>query len=143
MTLRERVQTDVRQALRDGERERLGALRLLLSELQKAEKDGQDDELSVLRRERKRRIEAAAAYADAGRDDLASKERGEAELIGEYLPAELDEQQLRALVEQAVQESGATSIRDMGAAMKHAIAAVDGRAEGKRVSQLVKETLSR
>lgn len=143
MTLRERVETDLREAMRAGERERLEALRLLLSELQKAQKDGQDDELAVLRRERKRRIEAATAYADAGREDLAVKERMEAELIAGYLPAELDEQQLRALVEQAVLDSGAQSMRDMGVAMKHAIAAVDGRAEGGRVSRLVKETLDR
>jgi uncharacterized protein YqeY len=143
MTLRERVETDIKQAMRARERERVGALRLLLSELQKAQKDGHDDELAVLRRERKRRIEAATAYADAGREDLAGKERQEAELIAGYLPAELDEQQLRALVEQAVLDSGAQSMRDMGAAMKHAIAAVDGRAEGGRVSRLVKETLDR
>lgn len=142
MTLREQVQADVRQAMRAGERERVGALRLLLSELQKAEKEGQADELAVLRRERKRRVEAASAYADARRDDLADAERAEADLISTYLPAELDEDQLRAIVEQAVSDSGAQTIRDMGAAMKSAMAAVDGRAEGRRVSELVKETLS-
>ncbi len=143
MSLREQVQADVRQAMRGGERERLGALRLLLSELQKAEKEGQADELAVLRRERKRRLEAAAAYADAGREDLQAKERAEAELIAGYLPAEMDEQQLRQIVEVAVKQSGAQSVKDMGVAMKSAMAAVDGRAEGGRVSQLVKETLSR
>ena len=143
MTLREQIQADVKQAMRDGERERLGALRLLLSELQKAEKDGGGDELAVLRRERKRRLEAASAYADAGRGDLEAKEQGEAELIGSYLPAQLDESQLRAIVEQAIGESGAQSVKDMGAAMKSAMAAVDGRADGKRVSEVVKETLSR
>lgn len=143
MSLRERVQADVKQAMRDGEKERLGALRLLLSELQKAEKDGQEDELAVLRRERKRRLEAASAYAEAGRDDLQVKERSEAELIGGYLPAQLDEQQLKAIVEQAVSDSGAQTVKDMGIAMKSAIAAVAGRAEGRRVSELVKEALSR
>ena len=143
MTLREQIQADVKQAMRDGERERLGALRLLLSELQKAEKDGGGDELAVLRRERKRRLEAASAYADAGRGDLEAKEQGEAELIGSYLPAQLDESQLRAIVEQAIGETGAHSVKDMGAAMKSAMAAVDGRADGKRVSEVVKETLSR
>lgn len=143
MTLAEQVQADVRQAMRDGERDRVRALRLLLSELQKAEKDGQTDELAVLRRERKRRLEAASAYADAGRDDLAAGEYSEAELIGGYMPAQLEEQELRALVERAVSESGAQTAKDIGVAMKHAMAAVDGRAEGKRVSELVKETLSR
>jgi uncharacterized protein YqeY len=143
MSLREQVQADVRQAMRAGERERLGALRLLLSELQKAEKEGQADELAVLRRERKRRLEAATAYGEAGRDDLQAKENAEAELIAGYLPAEMDEHQLRQTVEDAVRQSGAQTVKDMGMAMKSAMAAVDGRAEGKRVSQLVKETLSR
>lgn len=143
MTLREQIQADVKQAMRDGQRERLAALRLVLSELQKAQKDGQADELAVLRRERKRRLEAAAAYAEAGRADLEAGERAEAELIDAYLPAQMDEQQLRQIVEQAVADSGATSVKDMGAAMKRAMAAVDGRADGKRVSELVKETLLR
>lgn len=143
MSLAEQVQADVRQAMRDGERERVRALRLLLSELQKAKKDGQTDELAVLRRERKRRLEAASAYADAGRDDLAAGERSEAELIDGYMPAQLEEQELRTLVERAVGESGAQTAKDIGVAMKHAIAVVDGRAEGKRVAELVKETLSR
>jgi uncharacterized protein len=143
MSLRKQVQADVKQAMRDRERERVQALRLLLSELQKAQKEGQDDELAVLRRERKRRLEAAFAYAEAGRSDLEATERREAQLIGGYLPAELDEQQLRAIVEQAVAESGAQTAKDMGIAMKSAVAAVDGRAEGKRVSALVKEMLSR
>jgi uncharacterized protein YqeY len=143
VSLLEQVRSDVTQAMRDGERERLGALRLLLSELQKAQKDGQDDELAVLRRERKRRLEAASAYAEAGRADLEAGERAEAELISAYLPAELDERQLREIVEQAVRRSGAQTAREMGVAMKSAMAAVDGRAEGKRVSALVKEALSR
>lgn len=143
MTLREQIQADVKQAMRAGERERLAALRLLLSELQKAEKDGQDDELTVLRRERKRRLEAAEAYAGAGRADLEAKERFEADLISTYLPAQLDESQLREIVERAISDSGAQSVKDMGLAMKSAMAAVDGRAEGKRVSELVKEALSR
>lgn len=142
MTLRERVQADVKQAMRDGERERVGALRLLLSELQKAEKEGRTDELAVLRRERKRRQEAASAYADAGREDLARKERAEAELIAAYLPAELPEQELRAIVQQAVRDSGASTSKDVGIAMKQAIALVGDRAEGGRVSQLVREALS-
>lgn len=143
MSLRQRVQDDVKQAMRERERERVEALRLLLSELQKAQKEGSDDELAVLRRERKRRLEAASAYAEAGRADLEAKERREAQLIGGYLPAELNEQQLRAIVEQAVAQSGAQSVKDMGIAMKSAVAAVDGRAEGKRVSELVREMLSR
>ena len=100
-----------------------------------------DDELTVLRRERKRRLEAAGAYRDAGRDDLAQGEQAEAELISAYLPAELSDAELRTIVEQAVADSGAESAKDMGVAMKHAMAAVDGRADGKRVSGLVRVSL--
>jgi uncharacterized protein YqeY len=127
--------------MRAGEKEKVGALRLVLSELQKAAKEGSDDELTVLRRERKRRLEAASAYRDAGREDLAGGEEAEGQLIGGYLPAELSEPELQAIVEQAVRDSGAESVKDMGAAMRTAMAAVDGRADGKRVSGLVRAAL--
>ena len=123
------------------EKDRVGALRLVLSELQKSVKEGSDDELAVLRRERKRRLEAATAYREAGRADLADGEQAEAELIGGYLPAELSDEDLQAIVERAVRESGADSVKDMGQAMKQAMAAVDGRADGKRVSGLVRASL--
>jgi uncharacterized protein YqeY len=141
MAIHEQIKVDLHGAMRAGERERVGALRLVLSELQKAAKEGADDELAVLRRERKRRLEAARAYREAGREDLAGGEEAEGELIGGYLPAELSEQELEAIVEQAVRESGAESAKDMGVAMKRAIAAVDGRADGKRVSALVRAAL--
>jgi uncharacterized protein len=141
MAIVEQIKGDLHGAMRAGEKERVGALRLVLSELQKAAKEGADDELGVLRRERKRRLEAARAYRDAGRDDLAGTEEAEGELIGAYLPAELPETELAAIVEQAVRDSGATSAKDMGAAMKQAMAAVDGRADGKRVSGLVRAAL--
>ena len=127
--------------MRAGEKEKVGALRLVLSELQKAAKEGSDDELAVLRRERKRRLEAASAYRDAGREDLAGGEEAEGQLIGGYLPAELSEPELQAIVEQALRDSGAESVKDMGAAMRTAMAAVDGRADGKRVSGLVRAAL--
>jgi uncharacterized protein YqeY len=127
--------------MRAGEKDRVGALRLVLSELQKSVKQGSDDELAVLRRERKRRLEAASAYREAGRGDLAGGEQAEAELIGGYLPAELSDDDLRAVVERAVRESGAQSVKDMGQAMKQAMTAVDGRADGKRVSGLVRASL--
>jgi uncharacterized protein YqeY len=141
MAILEQIKSDLHGAMRAGEKVRVGALRLVLSELQKAAKEGGGDELGVLRRERKRRLEAARAYRDAGRDDLAEAEEAEGELIGTYLPAELSEQELAAIVEQAVRESGAASAKDMGAAMKQAMAAVDGRADGKRVSGLVRAAL--
>jgi len=141
MAIVDQVTADAQNALRAGDRDRVGALRLLASELQKAAKEGSDEEVSVLRRERRRRLEAAKAFADAGRDDLAGGERAEAELIGTYLPQELSGAELEAIVSQAVRESGAESVRDMGKAMKQAMAAVDGRAEGKVVSELVRASL--
>jgi uncharacterized protein len=142
MAIAEQIKVDVQGAMRAGEKERVGALRLVLSELQKAAKEGRDDELAVLRRERKRRLEAANAYRDAGREDLAGAEETEGELIGSYLPAELSQEALQGIVEQAVRESGAQSAKDMGIAMKQAMAAVDGRADGKRVSGLVRAALA-
>jgi uncharacterized protein YqeY len=142
MAIAEQIKTDLKDAMRAGEKERVGALRLVLSELQKAAKEGGDDELSVLRRERKRRQEAARAYRDAGRADLAAGEESESELIEGYLPAELGQDELAGIVSAAVRESGASSPKDMGTAMRAAMAAVDGRADGRRVSDLVRAALS-
>lgn len=142
MTTTEQLKSDVTAAMKAGERERVGALRLLLSELQKDAKEGAGDELAVLRRERKRRLEAAQAYRDGGRQDLAAAEDVEAQLISGYLPAEISDGELREIVQGAVRASGAESVRDMGRAMGAAMAAVDGRADGRRVSTLVKETLA-
>jgi len=141
MAIVEEIKADLQGAMRAGEKERVSALRLLLSELQKAAKEGGDDELAVLRRERKRRLESAAAFRDAGRDELAAGEESEAELIAAYLPAELSEEELREIVDRAVSESGAESQKDMGVAMRHAMGVVDGRADGKRVSELVRASL--
>ena len=141
MAILEQIKTDLHGAMRAGEKDRVGALRLVMSELQKAVKEGGEDELAVLRRERKRRLEAARAYREAGREDLAGGEEAEGALIGGYLPVELSEQELGAIVERAVRDSGASSPKDMGTAMKQAMAAVDGRADGKRVSALVRAAL--
>jgi len=141
--LLEQIKNELSQAMRARERERVGALRLVLSELQKSAKEGSDDELAVLRRERKRRLEAERAYRDAGREDLATAERAEAELISAYLPAELSQDELSALVAQALADSHASSPKEMGVAMKRAMELVDGRADGKRVSELVRAALAR
>jgi uncharacterized protein len=141
MAIADQIKLDLQGAMRAGEKQRVGALRLVLSELQKAAKEGGDDELAVLRRERKRRLEAAKAYRDGGREDLAAGEESEGEMIGSYLPAELSDDDLQAIVAQAVSESGAQTAKDMGQAMKQAMAAVDGRADGKRVSGLVRASL--
>ena len=142
MTLADKVKGDLAAAMRAGEKERVGRLRLVLSELQKAAKDGNADELAVLRRERKRRLDAAAQFREAGRDDLVAAEEAEAELIGAYLPAELPDEELHALVAEAVAEAGATSPKDMGNVMKLVMPRVGGRADGRRVSAAVKEILA-
>jgi uncharacterized protein YqeY len=141
MAILDDVKLDLTTAMRTGEKQRVGALRMILSELQKADKEGTEDELTVLRRERKRRIEAAKAFRDGGREDLATGEEAEGELIGAYLPADLSEGELQAIVEQALADSGAQSPKDMGVAMKSAMAVVGGRADGKRVSGLVRAAL--
>jgi uncharacterized protein len=142
MAILDAVKDDLQSAMRAGEKERVGALRFVLSELQKAAKEGSDDEVAVLRRERKRRLEAAREFRQAGRDDLAGSEEAEGELISAYLPEELSDEELSAIVTQAVHDSGAQSAKDMGAAMKQAMATVDGRADGKRVSELMRAALS-
>ncbi|MDX6704242.1 MAG: uncharacterized protein QOI48_88 [Solirubrobacteraceae bacterium] len=141
MTLVDTVKQDLATAMRAGEKDRVGALRLVLSELQKAAKDGSADELAVLRRERKRRLESAAAFRAAGRPELADGEEAEARMIERYLPAQLGDDELRAIVAAAVAETAAQSPKDMGQVMKAAMPAVDGRADGKRVSALVREAL--
>jgi uncharacterized protein YqeY len=138
----EQIKRDVTAALKAGDRDRVGALRLVLSELQKAEKDGAGDELGVLRRERKRRRESEQAYRDAGRAELAQAEAYEAQLIEGYLPAELSDDELDGLVARAIAETGASGPRDMGKTIKHVMDAAGGRADGRRVSTKVKEALS-
>ena len=142
MTLADRLKQDLSEAMRAGEKERVGRLRLVLSELQKAAKEGGADELAVLRRERKRRLDAAEQFRAAGRDDLAAAEEAEAELIAAYLPAEMDDDELRTIVRRAIADAGATSPRDMGDVMKLVLPAVDGRADGRRVSARVREALA-
>jgi uncharacterized protein YqeY len=141
MSLADTVKQDLAAAMKAGEKDRVGALRLVLSELQKTAKEGNGDELAVLRRERKRRLESAAAFRDAGRDELAAGEEAEARMIETYLPAQLDEDALRAIVAAAVAETAASSPRDMGAVMKVAMAKAAGNADGKVVSALVREAL--
>jgi uncharacterized protein YqeY len=145
MSLLERVQADVTAAMKGGDRERVGALRLVVSELQKAHKGAdasEDDEVAVLQRERKRRLESASAYRDAGRQDLAEGEEREAELIQGYLPEQMSDDELHAIVGDVVAETGASSPQEMGRVMSLVMPRVHGRADGKRVSALVREKLA-
>ena len=124
------------------EKERVHALRLIASELQKAEKDQSGDEVQVLQRERKRRLEAAEAYRDGGRDQQAESEEREAEIIASYMPEQLSDEQLEAIVGDAVAESGASSAKELGRVMALVMPKVRGQADGRRVSAAVKEKLS-
>ena len=142
MSLLEQVQEDVNTALKAGDRERVHALRLVANALQNAEKDGAGDPLDVLGRERKRRLEAAEAYRDGDRPELAEAEEREAEIIAGYLPAQLSDQELDAIVGDAVAESGASSPKEMGKVMALVMPKLQGRADGKRVSAAVKEKLT-
>lgn len=144
----ERIDRDVKTAMKSGDAPKRDALRLVLSSLRDAEKDAlrpltEDEAQAVLRRELKRRREAAVAFRDAGHEDRAAAEESEAALIEGYLPAQLSEEELEVIVESAVAKLGATSQREMGQVMREAMAMVAGRADGKRVQELVRARLSR
>jgi uncharacterized protein YqeY len=142
MSLLNQVQDDVKSALKAGDRERVHALRLIADALQKADKDNGDDPVEVLQRERKRRLEAAEAYREGGRTETADAEEREADLIASYLPEQLSDEELHAIVGDAVAESGASSPQEMGKVMSLVMPQVKGRADGKRVSAAVKELLT-
>ena len=141
MSILERVQADTREAMKAGERDRVGALRLVANALQQEAKEGKDDEVAALRRERRRRLEAATAYRDGGSEDRAASEESEAELIQSYLPAELPDDELAKLVDEAIEEAGASGPQEMGKVMSLVMPKVDGRADGKRVSAAVRSRL--
>src|ERR1700744_5170321 len=141
MTVLEQVQDDARQAMKGGERDKAAALRLVLDALQQDAKLGKGDEIAVLQRERKKRVEAAEAYEGAGRPGQATAERFEAELIGGYLPAQLSDEELDGLVAEAVAETGATERKQMGQVMSAVMPKIAGRADGKRVSAAVGKKL--
>jgi uncharacterized protein len=142
VSLLDQVQDDVKSAMKAGERERVRALRMVADALQKAEKDNGGEPIEVLQRERKRRLEAAEAYRDGGRAEAADAEQREADLIASYLPEQLSDDELNAIVGDAVAESGASSPQEMGKVMAVVMPKVKGRADGKRVSAAVKEMLT-
>ena len=141
-SITDQIASDVKTAMKAGDRERVGALRLILSELQKDAKEGAGDEQAVLRRERKRRRDAEQQYRDAGRDELAAHEAFEAELIESYLPQQLSDEELDALVRDAIAATGATSPREMGKVIGQVKGAAAGRADGGRIAARVKEVLA-
>jgi uncharacterized protein YqeY len=141
MSVLEQVQSDVRTAMKARDRERASALRMVVDVLQQDAKLGAGDEVAVLQRERKKRVEAAEAYEGAGRTEQAAAERFEAELIDGYLPQQLSDEELAALVEEALAETGATEQKQMGQVMSALMPKLGGRADGKRVSTAVRQKL--
>jgi uncharacterized protein YqeY len=141
MSILEKVQTDVKDAMKAGDKEKVGRLRMVANALQNAAKEGKDDEVGTLQGERKRRLEAAEALRKGAREEGAASEEAEAKLIEDYLPEQLSDEDLGELVGAAVEESGATEQKDMGQVMKVLMPKVGGRADGKRVSQAVREKL--
>ena len=141
MSILEQVQDDVKTAMKAGEKERVGRLRMLVNALQAEEKEGKGDEVAALQRERKRRLDAAEALREGARTDQAQAEEAEAKLIEGYLPEQLSDGELSELVASAVEESGASEPKEIGSVMKVLIPKVGGRADGKRVSQAVREAL--
>jgi uncharacterized protein YqeY len=141
MTILEQVQDDVKTAMKAGEKDKVGQLRMIVNALQMEEKEGKGDEIAALQRERKRRLDAAESLREGGRDEAADAEDAEAKLIEGYLPEQLSDDELEELVSAAIEESGATEAKDMGNVMKVLMPKVGGKADGKRVSAAVKEKL--
>jgi uncharacterized protein len=142
-----RLEGELERAMKERDAERRDALRLILSSLRSAEKELQrplhdEEELQVLQRERKKRIEAADAFRAAGRDDRADAEEDELEVLEEFMPEPLSEEELEEIVDDAIAETGATSLRDLGRVMADVMPQIAGRADGSAVSQLVREKLA-
>jgi uncharacterized protein YqeY len=142
-----RLEEEVKQAMLARDAQRRDALRLIVSSLKSAEKELQrplsdDEELQVLQRERKKRHEAAEAFRGGGREEQAAQEEAELEILQEFMPEPLSEEELERIVDDAIAENGATSLRDMGRVMKDVMPQIAGRADGSAVSQLVREKLA-
>ena len=147
MTLIVRIETELKEAMKERDAERRDALRLILNALRAAEKEIQrplheDEELQVLQRERKRRLEAIEAYRAAGREEQAEKEEDELDVLEDFMPEPLSEEELELIVDDAIAENGATSLRDLGRVMADVMPQIAGRADGSAVSQLVREKLA-
>ncbi len=147
MSLIAEIKTQLESAMRERNNARRDALRLILSSLQSAEKELQrqlsgDEELQVLQRERKKRVEAQEAYRSAGREEQAEKEEAELEVLEEFMPEPLSEDEIEDIVDHVIAEVGATSMRDIGRVMADVMPQVAGRADGSSVSQLVREKLA-
>ena len=146
MSIREDISRDTKEAMKDRDRPRVAALRMLTAalknaEIEKGEPLSEDETLAVLRRQLKQREESAEAFRRAGREEQAEAEQAEAGIVRDYLPASLSDEELERLVDGAISETGAESMRDMGAVMGRATAIAAGRADGKRLAALVRRHL--
>ncbi|HUP32201.1 MAG TPA: GatB/YqeY domain-containing protein [Gaiellaceae bacterium] len=147
MSLIAEIKGQLEDAMREGDAARRDTLRLILSSLQGAEKElqrplSEEEELQVLQRERKKRVEASEAFRNAGRDEQADKEEDELDVLEEFMPEPLSEEELEEIVDDVIAEVGATSMRDIGRVMADVMPQVAGRADGSAVSQLVREKLA-
>jgi hypothetical protein len=147
MSLIAEIKEQLTHAMREGDAARRDALRLILASLQSAQKELQrelhdDEELQVLQRERKKRVEAADAFRAGGREEQADKEEAELDVLEEFMPDPLSEEEIEEIVDDVIAEVGATSMRDIGRVMADVMPQVAGRADGSAVSQLVREKLA-
>ena len=146
MSLIEELEADIKEAMLAREGERRDALRLILASLRSAEKDllrplSEDEELQVLQRERKKRVEAAEAFRAAGREEQAEKEEHELDILEEFMPEPLSEEEIEEIIDDVIAEVGATSMADLGRVMADVMPQIAGRADGSTVSQIVREKL--
>ena len=146
MSKRDDISRDTKEAMRAWDRPRVEALRMLSAavkngEIEKGEPLTEDEEITILRRQLKQREESAGAFRKAGREEQARNEEAEADIVRRYLPAPLSDEELERVVEEAIRESGAASMRDMGAVMGRASEISGGRADGKRLSALARKRL--
>lgn len=146
MSITSKVQKDMVAAMKSGDRERAAMLRYLLSQLKMGEKEaggemGEDEEIKLLTNEKKRRQQAAEGFRKGGSEDRAAKEDAEAAAIDEYLPSQLGDEELKALLQEAINETGASGVKELGKVMSQAMPKVGGRADGKRVSSMARQIL--
>ena len=142
MSLIGRLEGELERAMKERDSERRDALRLILASLRSAEKDLQRPLQDEEERERKKRVEAADAFRTAGREEQANAEEVELEVLEEFMPEPLSEEELEEIVDDAIAETGATSLRDLGRVMADVMPQIAGRADGSTVSQLVREKLA-
>jgi uncharacterized protein len=146
VSLAERIRQDMTAAMKERDRGRVGALRMLGAALKNGEIEAgrpltEEEEQIILRRQLKQREESAEAFRRAGREEQAASESAEAEIAREYLPEPLSAEELERIVDEAMQETGATGMKDMGAVMGRAMALAEGRAEGRELAALVRSRL--